>query len=405
MNGDANGYPWLILIVGLTMLAALGLRKASARLKLPAMVGYIGIGLALNSADRYWIGFPHAVHDGLQFLASAGIIALLFRVGLQSNLPALIAQLRRASFVWSGDVLFSGAIGFVTARYLLDLALIPSLFAAAALTATSIGVSTAVWQDEGALNSRTGALLVDVAELDDISGILLMTVLFVMAPQLQSGLEAGALSGLGTTLAWLIVKFSAFAGLCFLFARYLEKPLTRAALDSDPTVLPVLWVVGLSFSIAAIAEFLGFSFAIGAIFAGFAFSRDPEESRIDRLFNPLYQFLSPFFFIGIGLTVDLASLGDGITLGLALLAAGIAGKVLGGGLTTLPLAGSACALLIGASLIPRAEIAMVIMAHGQDFGSWAVPDSLFGAMVVVALGTSLLAPIAVRVLLRRSPPN
>lgn len=155
MNGDANGYPWLILIVGLTMLAALGLRKASARLKLPAMVGYIGIGLALNSADRYWIGFPHAVHDGLQFLASAGIIALLFRVGLQSNLPALIAQLRRASFVWSGDVLFSGAIGFVTARYLLDLALIPSLFAAAALTATSIGVSTAVWQDEGALNSRT----------------------------------------------------------------------------------------------------------------------------------------------------------------------------------------------------------------------------------------------------------
>lgn len=403
MNGEATGYPWLILIVGLTMLATLALRRLGRELGIPAMVAYVAVGLGLNALDRYGVAFPTPVHTGLEFLASAGIIALLFRVGLQSNLPELIGQLRRASLVWAGDVTVSGALGFATAYYLLGLNLIPSLFAAAALTATSIGISTTIWREENKLDTKAGALLVDVAELDDISGILLMTVLFVIAPQLQFGGQGAAFSGLGDTLFWLAVKFSALVALCFLFSQYLERPLTNAVLNGHSDAPPVLWVVGLSFSIAAIAEFLGFSFAIGAIFAGFAFSRDPEEGRIDRLFNPLYQFLSPFFFIGIGLMVDFASLGSGMMLGLALLVVAVAGKVLGGGLPALSLAGGPCALLIGASLIPRAEIAMVIMAHGRAFGSWAVPDALFGAMVVVSLGTSLLAPIAVRMLLRGLP--
>ncbi len=81
-----------------------------------------------------------------EFLAGIGIVALLFRVGLEAEAQSMLSQLRRAAWVWIGNLGLSGALGFATAHYLLGLAVIPSLFAGVALTATSPGVCLGVWR-------------------------------------------------------------------------------------------------------------------------------------------------------------------------------------------------------------------------------------------------------------------
>ena len=154
--------------------------------------------------------------------------------------------------------------------------------------------------------------------------------------------------------------------------------------------------------IAAIAGLLGFSEAIGAFFAGLVFSRDPEAVKIDASFEMLYDLFVPFFFISVGFTINLASLGAGLTWGSILLLVAIVGKLVGAGLPALLVTGWQGATAIGLSMVPRAEVMMIVMQHGLTLGDWAVSSHVFSAMVVVSALTSLLTPLILRPLLTQS---
>jgi len=366
-------------------------------------VAYILLGFLLRLVNQPLGFLTDAAYRIFEFLAMVGVFALLFRVGLESNLPALLRQLRRAKYVWIGDVTVSGALGFAAAYFLLGQQLVPSLFVATALTATSVGVSVAAWESLGALESVNGEILLDVAEMDDVSGVILMGLLFALAPRLLEGKTEGiGISLLATSLAF-IASMVVFALLCFLFSRYAEKPLTDFFQRSEEPPDPMLLVVGTGIIIASLAAVLGFSVAIGAFFAGLAFSRDPDAVKMESSFISLYDFFVPFFFVGIGLRVDPGSLGGGLGLGLALLAAAVVGKVLGAGGPTLALVGWPSAALIGASMIPRAEIALVVMKKGLTLGNQAVPPNVYAGMVLISILTCIASPLAAEILLRRWP--
>jgi len=161
-------------------------------------------------------------------------------------------------------------------------------------------------------------------------------------------------------------------------------------------------VVSVGLVVAAAAGGLGFSLAIGAFFGGLAFSRDPEAVKLDAYFDPLYGFFTPFFFISIGLRVDPVSVGAALPLGLLLFGVAAGGKLLGAGGASLIALRPGGAALLGLSMIPRAEIAMVIVQYGTLLGSWAVSPQLFGAMVVVSMLTCLVGPVAIRAQLRHA---
>ncbi|MBI2969848.1 MAG: cation:proton antiporter [Gammaproteobacteria bacterium] len=193
----------------------------------------------------------------------------------------------------------------------------------------------------------------------------------------------------------------AFASLCWLAARYVEHPLTRLAARLKNPPERMLPVAGAGFVIAAIAGTLGFSLAIGALFAGLVFSRDPAAIRVEARFDDLYAFFAPFFFIGIGLQTAPDALAAGAAIGLWLLAAAVAGKVVGAILPALLVTDVGGAALIAASMIPRAEIAMVIAHQGREAG--LLPDAMHAALVMVTAGTCLLAPWLIHSLLARWP--
>jgi Kef-type K+ transport system membrane component KefB len=229
-------------------------------------------------------------------------------------------------------------------------------------------------------------------------------VLFAVLPHLHGDGGGGALAGVIAGSAGLfLVKLIGFGLFCLLFSMYVERRVTGWFRNLDPPPDFMLVVLALGFVIAALADLAGFSLAIGAFFAGIVFSRDPEAVKREGAFIPLYEFFSPFFFIGIGLGVDPTTLGGALGLGAALLVVALVTKIAADGLPVWWLRGGTCGLLIGVSMIPRAEIAMVIMERGMSAG--AVPAEVYSAMVLVSIVSCTVAPVAVRFLLDRWHPK
>ncbi|MBT6117558.1 MAG: cation:proton antiporter, partial [Rhodospirillaceae bacterium] len=375
-------------------LAALVLRLLGRRIGVPALVGYVLLGLALALLDREFALFNRETHAVLGFLAKVGLVCLLFRVGIECDLASLVGQLGRAGWVWLGNVTLSGALGYLVMRGPFGYGLVTSLVVATALTATSLGVCVALWRDAGLIRTRTGGLVVDVAEMDDISGVVLMAILLALAPLLAAGNGVDLAAAAGEVGVAFALKAAFFAAVCLAFARYVEKPLMAAFKRLEPEPAPSLMLFGVGVIIAVLADGLGFSLAIGAFFAGLVFSRDPVAVKEETIFLPIHDFFAPFFFIGIGLALEPAALGDALPLALALLAAAVLGKVAGAGLPALAGMGAFGALLVGVTMVPRAEIAMVILHEGARLGPGIVGAEVYGAMVLVCLATSILAPLA-----------
>ncbi len=389
----------LELVVGILIVAAMFLRVLFRRLGAPSLVGFILLGFVLRVIDSASPFLSSSSLLILEFLSSLGVFVLLFRVGLDSNLQGLVAKVPRAAPIWIGNVVLSGGPAYWLCKGLLDLPLVPSLFVAVALTATSIAVSTEMWQEAGALDSADGETLIDVAELDDLSGVALMTLALAVAPALSVEGGDSAWNLAGRVLLLFVAKTAVFAGFCWVVARFAERRLVIALRGTDE-LGSALVLIGVGLIIAAIASLFGFTIAIGAFFAGLIFSRDPEAVRLETAFMPLYRFFVPFFFISIGFRIEPQTLDSAMKIGGALLIVAVLGKVIGAGLPALLTTSGAGALAIGVSMVPRAEIAMVIGQQARDLGDWAMPAEVYSGIALVSLVTCLVSPFVVRVLLK-----
>ena len=399
-----TGHPLSLLMLAFATLVFVGMlaKAVLERVRLPSLVAFMVLGFMLRVIHA---GFDVEITGGeeiLHFLSYLGVTCLLFRVGLDSDVVSLAKRLRTASVVWAGNVLLSGGGGYLVGYYWLDLGVTASLFLGVALTATSVGVSVAAWQHRGALNTANGEVLLDVAELDDISGVVLMALLFAVAPVLTGG-EAAVMPTVLTTLGWVVLKLAGFGALCVLYSRYAEERVTTFTRNLEHGPDPMLAMVTIALIIAAVAGLLGFSVAIGAFFAGLVFSRDPKAVRMEASFEPLYEFFTPFFFIHIGFLLTPDSLPGGLGVGLVLLLVAVLSKIVGTAVPAMVAVAPRAALLLGVSMLPRAEIAMIVMQRGVTFNGGGVPDSVYSGMVLVSAATCLATPLALRVLFRRWP--
>jgi Kef-type K+ transport system membrane component KefB len=403
MQGTEHQFICMIIMTGVLLILTMLVKLLFERIDLPPIVGFLLLGFGIRTAESQWHFLTAQAEEILVFFAEIGVVTLLFRAGLESDLKGMLSQLRRASLVWTADVLISGLFGFVSAYSLLKLELATSLFVGTAFTATSIGVSVAVWQKHNAIATDNGELLLDIAELDDISAIILMALLLSLVPLLQSNQEIDVMSVVAGTTAVFFGKLMLFTLVCYLFASFGEHPLVRFFRRLEPPPLAVLVVIGVSLIIAGLAGLLGFSTAIGAFFAGLVFSRDPDAVKMEAAFLPIYQFFSPFFFIGIGLDISPKGLEEVLSMGIVFFAVAAGGKVVANFLPVWIMKGFPAGILIGLSMVPRAEISMIIMHHGLQLGEWAVPQKVFDAMALVTLLSCSVSPLAVNLLLRKWP--
>lgn len=386
----------LLAVLGALLILSPLVQRLTSRIDVPAPVGYIGLGVLIAATDQYWGIVDLTFETVFSVLAELGVVALLFRVGLRSHLQALLAKLPDASLLWLGNVVACLAIGFCVCYYPIGLSGLTSVVIATAFSATSVAISVSVWDELGLLQTPAGSLLIDVAELDDLSSVLLLTILLATLPLLLADNGGVAAAAAATAMATGL-KLLLFIAICFLFSHYLEQRFTRfnRRIGEDNTALAIT-ILGAGLAIAAAAGALGFSLAIGALFAGLAFSRDPEVVRNEGKFSDFYRFFAPFFFIHIGMQVQPAAFVDGLGLGLVLFVTAAVSKLLGVVLPGLLVLSRQSALALGLSMIPRAEIALLVVYQCRELDDRVVPDDVFAAVVVASVLTSVVAAPLVR---------
>ena len=397
---------FLIFLVGALISISLWIKTILHKRNVPPLIGFVLLGWVLRTVDNMWSFLPETAPAILHFLSDIGIIVLLFRIGSQSHIKALIAQLSRASFLAISNILLSGVLGFYVSYALLSIPFIPSLFIAVALTATSIGISVSIWKEYKILDTQEGALLLDLVALDDVVAIVLMGILFNLAPIIHENITVLTTQLIAIPALIICGKLFLFIFFCYLFSHYIESDLTKYLRKYEAKPDPMITVAGIGFMIASLAAFLGFSVALGAFFAGIAFSRDSKADKKESSFKTLEDFFIPFFFIGIGFKVSTISFTMVLGYSLVLLICAVIGKVLG---VYFPARfiriNRLNALILGISMIPRAEVAMITMDHGLRLGHWAVSQDIYTTMVLISLITSISAPLILQPILRLNPPK
>ena len=264
-----------------------------------------------------------------------------------------------------------------------------SAFFAAALVATSVGITSAVLAELGAVRTRPGRTILAAAVVDDILAILVLSVAVGIAA--DGSVDAAGIA-LTAGLSIAFVGFVALGGGSLLRAR--PGLLTAPRFADSPLLPAVLLCLGL----AVVAGEIGLAGIIGAFLAGMVVAESPDRHAVENEVGPLYAFFPPFFFAAIGIQLDLGALADGSTLllllGVTLLA--VVTKLAGGWLGARGL-GARDALVVGVGMIPRGEVGIIVASIGAAEG--VVSDRLFAVIVGMAIVTTLIVPPALRVML------
>lgn len=163
----------LLLVVAATLAAAKLLGRLATRIGQPAVLGELIAGVLLGASLLGWLDPTNPV---IHVLAEIGVIVLLFEIGLHTELRAITAVLGVATAVAVVGVVLPMALGYLAVVTLLGMSTIPALVCAAALTATSVSISARVLSDIGQLKSREGQVVLGAAVLDDIAGLVVLSV-------------------------------------------------------------------------------------------------------------------------------------------------------------------------------------------------------------------------------------
>jgi len=259
-------------------------------------------------------------------------------------------------------------------------------FVGAVLTATSVGITVRTLIDIDRLHTKIGMTILGAAVIDDVFGIVILSIL--------SGLAFGTISALGVaeTVALIVLFFTVVIYVGFKAAPKLFTWVSR--LPAEEITLAV--ALALVFLIGALADQVRIATITGAFIAGLILSKTPVAGTLrDKISIIGYGLFIPLFFVEMGVRTDVSALAGAGFLALALVGVSIFDKVAGCGIGAL-LSGFSFrdSLRVGVGMMPRAEVALVVAAIGIKAG--IVTPALFSITVAIVLFTSLITPIMVK---------
>jgi len=364
----------------------------SYRLKQPSVLGELIIGILLGPTLIDLIHWSYFTDDHLletiHQLAEVGVLLLMFLAGLDLHLSELARSGKIAFMAGLFGVLLPFSMGAgVGLTFGMDN--LHAIFLGLILSATSVSISAQTLMELGVLRSKVGVVLLGAAVFDDILVVLGLSIFVALS---QSG-STGA-----TDVLWLLLRMGLFLSLS-VFLGLLFLPRLSVFIDKLPVSRGVVtFAFGMVLLYAWMAESLGSMAAItGAFLAGLILSRSKVKERIESGISTIaYGVFVPIFFINIGLSADAHNLrleSLGILAVLVLVA--VVGKVLGSGagayLAGLP---RLEALQVGAGMISRGEVGLIVAAVGVNEG-WLLPE-IFAAVIGVVIATTLITPPALR---------
>jgi Kef-type K+ transport system membrane component KefB len=323
-------------------------------------------------------------------LAELGVIFLLFEIGLESDLNELIRVGPQAAVVAVVGVAAPFLVGTLGLIYLFGVPAIPAVFAGAALTATSIGITAKVLAEIRKLNTREGQIIIGAAVLDDVLGIIVLAVVASLAKtgEVQIG-----------NIVYLVISASVFLVGSILLGRFLNPSFVWLVSRLKTRGNLLLASLIFTFVLAYIAAIIHLEAILGAFAAGLVLAETEKQAELQTQVMPIADLLVPIFFVCVGARTDLSVLNpmnpanrEGLTLALFLVAVAIVGKLVTGAVVfgSEPVNRWA----IGVGMIPRGEVGLVFAGVGTATG--VLPEALSAAIIVMVIVTTFLAPPLLR---------
>lgn len=398
-------YYLILLPVALLLITSKLFMKLCERIHLPSVIGMLVAGVLIGLIN-YIPGqtiLNDTSKDGINFFAQIGVILILFSAGLETDLQQIKKIGGPAVLITLGGVIVPMGLGFLVAvlfnggfAALSDSdTLLMDIFYGTILTATSVSVSVATLRELGKLNSKVGNTIVAAAILDDIVGIIVLSIVLA----LKSNGTANAVN------PWLVILkmfvfFVSIALIASLIAKFFHK-LDRKY--PHHRLIPI-FSISLCFIIAYVSErYFGIADITGAYIVGLILSTNPDVKYIDSKAEMLgYMIFVPLFFGNIGLSTQFTNFNMGMLLfGVLFIVAGMLGKIIGCGGTALLCRYSANdSLTVGIGMMARAEVALVTAQKGVEYG--IIDTSIMPFIVLLIIITSFATPIALGASSRRS---
>ncbi len=380
-----NSYHYLLeLALILFFTKALGI--VTKKFAMPQVVGALLAGLLMGPAV---FGVLHET-ELLNALAELGVIVLMFHAGMETDLDELKRSGKAAFVIALIGVLIPLAAGFFLADWFAPGRLLENLFLGLVLTATSVSITVETLQELGKLSTRSGNAILGAALIDDVLGIVALTMIT-------------SASGQGASVGPVLLKIAAFFVISFLFGalacRGFNWWFSRYDRDKKRFVIVALSMCLLYAYIAE--DFFGVADITGAYIAGVIFAKTPRVAYLQYRFETLsYMLLSPVFFASIGLKVDFQNLnGTMLIFAILLLVVAILSKVVGCGVGA-KLCGYSTqeSIRIGCGMVSRGEVALIVANKGIASGLMN-PDFL-APVVLVVIATTILTPIFLKLAYR-----
>ena len=375
-----------LLDIALILISTKILGLLTRRIQLPQVVGALIAGLLLGPAC---FGVLQET-DFIKNIAEIGVIVLMFAAGLETDVQEL-KKTGLASFIIALLGVIVPLIGgyFVATIYnpVTDQqTMLQNIFVGVVLTATSVSITVETLKELGKLSTKTGTAILGAALIDDVLGIIALTVI-------------SSFAGSDVSLWVILLKILGFFIFCgvvaFLFIKFVNPWINKYKKDLRRfVILAFAFCLLMSFS----AEyFFGVSDITGAFVAGLILSNNKKTSYMLNRFDTVsYVLLSPVFFASVGLKVTFSNMSATVVvLTVLLLVVAILSKMIGCGLgakickyTNLQ------SVKIGIGMISRGEVALIVATKGMSMG--LMKDEFFAPLVLVVVATTIVTPILLK---------
>lgn len=383
-----------LLFLAIIMISTKILGLFTRKIHMPAVVGALVAGVILGPSCLNLITLTGDTGVFLEQMAEIGVILLMFNAGLETDLSELKKN-GVASFVTAliGVIvpLIGGFLGYAFFFHT-DFSdydeVLKAVFVGVVLTATSVSITVETLREMGKLKGKVGTTILGAAVIDDIIGIIVLTIV--------TSLKDTSVSPI-TVVLKIVLYFVFIAVLIFVLTK-----LKVFVEEQDEKRRTAIICVALCFILSYISEeYFGIADITGAYFAGLMLCTMKVGPYVARRCEiPSYLIFSPVFFASVGLKVTLGGMDASIWIfAIILLVIAILSKVVGCGLGA-KICGCTGkeAFQVGIGMISRGEVALIVAQKG--YASGMLDDVLFAPIVLVVIVTTLITPILLKLVMK-----
>ena len=373
--------------LAIILLSTKALGVLTRKFQLPQVVGALLAGLILGPAILGVIHESTLIHD----LAEIGVIIIMFCAGTEVDLKELKKAGKAAVAVALMGVVLPLLGGYLVASAfnMSFLPLVKNIFLGVILTATSVSITVETLQEMGKLKTRAGTIILGAAILDDVLGLVILTIIMGV-----SGNGAAEGASVGGVLLKIVLFFFVAVIIGIPISKFFNS---YSKVHKKKRRFPI-FAFAFCLFLAFIGErYFGVADIAGAFIAGLIISTTVHSGYIHRRFEILsYMFLTPIFFASVGISIEITHMSwSFLWLALAITAVAILTKVAGGAIGA-KITGSDNqeALRIGIGMVARSEVALIVTNKGVAAG--IIPTALFAPIAIMVIVTSILTPILLK---------